>query len=240
MSMTKDQPVVIAPLQASTAAPLPAPAPEHATFPADGPSAINFDVSARIRRAEDVLARVITQAVEALSRASFAHEPHTAKHMRRVALLAEKIARSLDLGRAAERTAYLGGLLHDVGKIGISRDVILATSRLLPEEFSRMRLHPEIGAQIVYGLDLDCAVQEAVRHHHERWDGTGYPDRLQGTRIPLSARIVAVADAIDAMQKGRAYSAPRGIEAVRAELLRCAGTQWDPDIVRAAVPLVAD
>jgi HD-GYP domain-containing protein (c-di-GMP phosphodiesterase class II) len=122
-------------------------------------------------------------------------------------------------------------LLHDIGKIGISDSILLKPGSLTPEEWVVMRSHPEIGRQILEGIPFLRDAIPVVRHHHERWDGTGYPLGLAGTAIPLGARIFAVADAFDAMTFDRPYSKAISLEAARDRIRDSAGTHFDPDVV---------
>ena len=139
-------------------------------------------------------------------------------------LATREVAAELDaLGR--------GVLLHDIGKIGISDSILLKPGSLTPEEWVVMRSHPEIGRQILEGIPFLRDAIPVVRHHHERWDGTGYPLGLAGTAIPLGARIFAVADAFDAMTFDRPYSKAISLEAARDRIRDSAGTHFDPDVV---------
>ena len=186
-----------------------------------------------------VVERMARQTAEALVRGVGAADPYTGMHVRGVATLSERIATRLGLEDSDRRRVCLGGLLHDVGKLAIPPAILKAPRRLDAQEMALVRTHPDIGAQIVADLDLDQSVKDAVRHHHERWDGGGYPSKLAGTEIPFSARIVAVADTMHALTKGRPY---RG-EAANADVIRIlekgAGSQWDTDVIAAAVPLLA-
>jgi HD-GYP domain-containing protein (c-di-GMP phosphodiesterase class II) len=124
-----------------------------------------------------------------------------------------------------------GVLLHDIGKIGIPDAILLKPGPLTPAEWKVMRRHPEIGRQLIEKIPFLRAAVPVVYHHHERWDGTGYPLGLRGAGIPLGARIFAVADAFDAMTFDRPYSRAISFEAARAEIRRCAGTHFDPAVV---------
>jgi putative nucleotidyltransferase with HDIG domain len=182
--------------------------------------------------------RLVLQAAECLTRATIAVDPYTGAHLRAVGQLAKAIAANMGLDDKAQRNAYLGGLLHDVGKIGIDRALLTAARRLLPEELAIIKRHPEIGAQIVEQLDLGLDIRNAVEFHHERWDGNGYPAGLKGAQIPLNARIVAAADAAHAMLGGRAYRPAREAATVIRELRNGSGSQWDPAAVAAVIPLI--
>jgi HD-GYP domain-containing protein (c-di-GMP phosphodiesterase class II) len=122
------------------------------------------------------------------------------------------------------------GLLHDIGKIGISGEILNKTSRLTDEEFAHIKEHAVIGSRILSQITVMPELASGARSHHERYDGRGYPDGLKGEEIPESARIICLADCYDAMTSTRTYSAPRPQAAVRAEIVRCSGSQFDPDI----------
>ena len=129
-----------------------------------------------------------------------------------------------------EGVAY-GALLHDIGKIGISEHVLHKPGPLTDDEFRVMREHPEIGERICDPLRMSRDFTPIIRHHHERWDGAGYPDGLKGEQIPLGARIVALADAFDAIVRGRPYRAARSVDEAFAELKKHSGKQFDPGLV---------
>lgn len=170
--------------------------------------------------------------VEALSALVEAHDQYTGQHTRRVAALATQLALALGLDATEARMIGLAGRLHDVGKIGISDAVLQKAERLNAEEHTSMQEHSIVGAEIISRIPSLRALVPVIRAHHERWDGQGYPDGLTGTAIPLGARIVAVADAYDAIISERHYQPARDTVAAFNELRRCAGTQFDPDIAR--------
>jgi putative nucleotidyltransferase with HDIG domain len=154
-------------------------------------------------------------------------------HSREVAQLAGAIAEQLSLTTQVVRVCRLGGLLHDVGKRDIPREIIDKPGPLDEEEWRLMRLHPALGEQLLRAnAPLDEAAR-AVRHHHERWDGRGYPDALRGEAVPVEARVIAVADAFAAMTTTRPYRDAIPYADALAELRRGAGSQFDPRAVRA-------
>ena len=153
---------------------------------------------------ERLLAPTLTSA---LANAIEAREEGMLGHAERLTRLAMRLAAEVGLGEKEIETIRLGALLHDVGKIGIPDSVLLKPSALTAEERLLMRAHTEIGDHLLEPLELLAAVRPIVRHHHERWDGLGYPDRLAGSAIPLGARIMSVADAVDAMSASRVYRA---------------------------------
>ena len=142
------------------------------------------------------------------------------------------VAEQLDLDEEQRENLLFGSLLHDVGKIGISERILAKPGPLTAEERSVIELHPRIGYQLVQQVPGLRGVGLAVLHHHERWDGNGYPGGLSGDEIPLAGRIVAIADSFDAMTTDRPYRKGMSLEGACAELERCAGTQFDPDIVK--------
>ena len=159
-----------------------------------------------------------------------AKDPYTNDHSHRVTEYAMALARELQLGPEELEMLHFAGHLHDIGKIGVRDEILLKPDCLTEPEFAEIRRHPEIGERIVAPLGLADEERAIVRHHHERWDGTGYPDRLAGETIPLLARVVAVTDAFDAMTSTRSYRQSMELETVLAEMERCAGTQFDPHI----------
>ena len=122
-------------------------------------------------------------------------------------------------------------VLHDIGKIGIEDFILRKQGRLEPEEEIRMQKHPTIGVDMLKGIDFLDPVLPLIRHHHERWDGNGYPDQLRADEIPLGARILAVADALDAMTSDRSYRAARTFDYAKTEILKGSATHFDPEVV---------
>jgi putative nucleotidyltransferase with HDIG domain len=153
-------------------------------------------------------------------------------HGRRVSFYASLLAHRLELSQEDIEHVRIASFFHDLGKIGVPSEVLRRPGALSPAERGQMERHTEIGARLVDPLDLPPAVRAGIRHHHERWDGTGYPDGLAGAEIPLAGRIVAVADAFDAMSSDRPYrrALERGL--VEAELRTFGGSQFDPDLVK--------
>ncbi len=171
--------------------------------------------------------------LQALGSALDTRDVGTEAHSRRVHGYALAAARAY--GLSEDEMAHLahGVLLHDIGKIGIPDAILLKPGKLTGEEWTVMRRHPEIGAHLIRDIPFLQGALPIVRHHHERWDGTGYPDHLRGAEIPVGARIFAVVDAFDAMTVDRPYSTAIAFDAARAELRRSAGSHFDPGIVEA-------
>ncbi|MCR5404218.1 MAG: response regulator [Butyrivibrio sp.] len=173
-----------------------------------------------------------------LSKAVDIKDHYTDGHSRRVAAISAEIARRLGKTPAEQVEQYEIGLLHDIGKIGIHEDIIHKTSRLTDDEFREIKEHTLKGYEILKEIEDMPKLWEGARWHHERFDGTGYPDGLLGTNIPEAARIVCVADCYDAMTSTRTYSTPKRQEDVRAEIVRCSGTWFDPKVADALLSMI--
>ncbi|MER5780813.1 HD domain-containing phosphohydrolase [Streptomyces mobaraensis] len=171
--------------------------------------------------------------VRALVEAVDLKDHYTRGHGERVGLLSVRIGRELGVAGDRLEALRIAGTLHDLGKLGVPTRVLRKDGPLTGEERRVVRLHPEYGDELVRGVAIPDEAREAILHHHERLDGSGYPHGLTGCRIPEAARIVAVADAFDAMTSTRTYSRARPVPAALAELRRCAGTQFDPRMVEA-------
>jgi putative two-component system response regulator len=174
----------------------------------------------------------------ALANAIEAREQGMRGHCERLAALALRLADALQVEQREHETLRLGALLHDIGKIGVPDSVLLKAGPLTVEELELMRKHTVIGDDLLAPLDLLDRVRPIVRHHHERWDGTGYPDGLAGEAIPFGARILAVADSIDAMSAHRVYREPLTEPQIVRELEQGRGEQWDPAIVDVALEMI--
>ena len=172
-------------------------------------------------------------AIRALAMALDARDPYTAGHSERVSAVSVAIGRQMRVGDDDLDILRLGALLHDIGKIGISDHVLRKPGPLTPEEFEVIKQHPGLGARILRSVSFLAPHLPIVELHHERPDGLGYPHQLRGDEIPLLARIVHVADAFDAMTSARAYRPARGAAEALRELWRCAGTQFDAEVVQA-------
>ena len=168
------------------------------------------------------------EVVQTLAEAIDAKDAYTNGHSSRVAAYTREIAKRAGYSERELRSIYMAGLLHDVGKIGIPDAVITKPGRLTDEEYAEIKQHPVIGAKILENIRDMPSLSEGARWHHERYDGRGYPDGLKGEQIPEKARIIAVADAYDAMTSNRSYRSGMQQEAVKAEIERCKGAQFDP------------
>lgn len=168
--------------------------------------------------------RAMTASIDAKDR-------YTRGHSERVAHLARMLGRATGLPEATAQRLHIAGLVHDVGKIGVPEAVLTKPGRLTDDEFARIKEHPQIGFEILCGIPLLEDILPGVLHHHERWDGRGYPHGLSGKSVPLFARIIGLADTFDAMSSTRSYRHAMPREKVLAEIRRCAGAQFDPDLV---------
>jgi len=176
--------------------------------------------------------------VKSLVLAVEAKDKYTRGHSERVALRSVQVAKILGLQPAEIDDLERGAIMHDVGKIGVPESIIHKPSKLTEDEFEQIRLHPAVGEHIVSQLAFMAGSLHAIRSHHERLDGGGYPDGLRGDEVPLFARIVGAADAYDAMTSERPYRRPMSRADAVAELQRCSGTQFDPDCVAALAQVV--
>jgi putative two-component system response regulator len=175
------------------------------------------------------------QVIYSLAAAVEAKDPYTEAHTQRVAESARRIGARMGLSAEEQETLYRGGIIHDIGKIGIPDAILLKPGELDSEEQIKMHLHPVIGESIVAPLKSSADLRPMIRHHHERYDGTGYPDRLASDEIPLLARIVSVCDAYDALINDRPYRERLSQDEAFAILESGAGRQWDPQIVKLVV-----
>jgi diguanylate cyclase (GGDEF)-like protein len=187
-------------------------------------------LSDELTRGTDRAARF--RAAAALARAVDRRDAFTGSHSERVAAVATAIGEQLQLPRAEVDLIRLAASLHDLGKLAIPEELLQKPAELTTAEWLVVRRHPEIGYRMLESLGV-APVAEWVLHHHERWDGSGYPDGLAGEDIPLGSRIILVASAFDAMMFGRLYRRPLAREEALAEIERCAGSQFDPQVVRA-------
>lgn len=170
-----------------------------------------------------------------LVRAIEASDPYTSGHSMRVSEYSEAIAKELKLSQNKIDLIKSAALLHDIGKIGIDKNILNKTERLKKEEFDAIKTHPEIGAAIIADLSYLANISDIIRHHHERNDGSGYPDGLSHKNIPLETSILTIADSFDAMTTNRPYRSSLSLEAALQEIIDNAGTQFNPDIVNDAI-----
>jgi len=178
--------------------------------------------------------------LHSLTSAVDAKDAYTCGHSERVALLSRHLAQEAGLSDHQVERVYMAGLLHDVGKIGVPEEVLRKTGRLTPEEFEQMKKHPEVGARILRDIKQIADIIPGVLHHHERFDGKGYPSALSGQDIPIMGRIICLADSFDAMTSNRTYRKALPLEVALTEIRRCSGTQFDPALTEAFLRIGVD
>lgn len=176
------------------------------------------------------LKNITGQTIEALALTIDSKDKYTRGHSLRVANYSRKIAEALGLSSMDIETIYNAALLHDIGKIGIPDSILLKPGKLTPEEFEIIKSHTITGHRILSSMDAFKIASDVARHHHEKWNGLGYPDGLSGDDISLVSRIVGMADAFDAMNSNRAYRSRLTKEEIRNEIISNSGTQFDPEI----------
>lgn len=180
----------------------------------------------------DKLEQAYMDSIEVVRHTVEAKDSYTRGHSDRVSEYSVLIGQRLGLYDQDIRILRIGGLFHDIGKIGIPDSILLKESKLSDDEYSQIKNHPTIGAHILQNATIFQDVIPIVKHHHEKFDGTGYPGKLKGEEIPSFARIAAVADTFDAMTSKRSYRNALPLDVVKAEIARCSGTQFDPEIVK--------
>jgi putative nucleotidyltransferase with HDIG domain len=163
-------------------------------------------------------------------RSLFGIDKYTSRHSQNVAGMMYTLAACMDFSPAAKEAAYIAGLVHDIGKIDIPLAILQKPGTLTAYEYNIMKCHPELGVRILGQIGGFDNVLDAIRHHHERYDGKGYPVGKQGNSIPLLSRMLAVCDSFDAMISKRCYRQPNSLEEALNEIKRCAGKQFDPAI----------
>src|SRR5262249_23411266 len=184
-----------------------------------------------MRRKADGLEEDFLSTVEALANALEARDQETSSHARAITDLALAVGEELELDPPRLKRLELGALMHDIGKIGIPTDILTKEGPLTPEEYRIVQQHPELGERILAPIARLADVRTIVRHCHEHWDGSGYPDELSGTDIPLESRIILVVDAYHAMTTDRPYRSRLPEHEARRRLREGAGTQFDPQLV---------
>ena len=187
-------------------------------------------INEELSESNERLERAYLDMVQTLRYTVEAKDTYTRGHSDRVSEYSVLIGEKLGLPEDQIKTLRIGGLFHDIGKIGIPDSILLKPDKLSDDEYSQIKNHPSIGAHILGSAEIFKDIIPVVKHHHERYDGNGYPSRLKGEEIPYIARIAAVADTFDAMTSRRSYRGPIDIEHVKEEIKRCEGTQFDPQI----------
>ena len=182
----------------------------------------------------------LDETIVAITKAVEARDPYTAGHQRQVAKLAVAIARRMGLDEDALQGIHMGATIHDIGKINIPAEILSKPSRLNEMEYLMVRMHPKIGYDILKDVHFPWPVAEVAYQHHERMDGSGYPQGLKGEQIRMEARIVAVADVVEAMTSHRPYRPGLGHEVAIAEISDYSGIRYDADVVNACLAVFAD
>ena len=190
------------------------------------------------REAQKKESQMFEETTEALANAVDAKDKYTSGHSIRVAYYSRLIAREARLPEKTCEQVYFAALLHDVGKIGVPLEIINKVGKLTDEEYEQMKQHPGLGEEILKSIHQAPYLATGARSHHERYDGHGYPDGLEGEDIPVIARIIAVADAYDAMSSYRSYRSPLSKQTVKDELRKGIGTQFDPTFARIMLRLM--
>jgi cyclic di-GMP phosphodiesterase len=196
--------------------------------------------TAELERALESVQKTYLDTMKSLARVVEAKDRTTRGHLDRTQAYGIALARKIDPALVATPTLGYGFFLHDIGKVGVPESILCKEGPLTAEEWEVMRAHPLVGADIVAPMGFLAETVSLIRHHHERFDGSGYPDGLKADAIPLTARIFAVADSFDAMTSDRPYRDSIGIERALAEIRSGAGTQFDPEVVRVFVDMIED
>ncbi len=187
-------------------------------------------INGELQDTYDKLERAYMESIQTLRYTVEAKDAYTRGHSDRVSEYSVLIGRYMGLTESDLKILHIGGLFHDVGKIGVPDSILLKTDKLTDDEYSEIKNHPTIGAHILSTATIFQDLIPIVKHHHEKYDGTGYPSKLAGDNIPFMARIAAVADTFDAMTSKRTYRNALPLDVVIAEIKRCSGTQFDPKV----------
>ncbi|MDD4066849.1 MAG: HD-GYP domain-containing protein [Clostridia bacterium] len=195
-------------------------------------------INIELEQSKDKLADAYMGTVEALRIAVDAKDTYTKGHSDRVAFYSKLIAKEIGISEEEQERIYIGGLFHDIGKIGVPDAILQKQDKLTDDEYSEIKNHTLIGAQIINAATIFEDIIPIVKYHHERFDGKGYPGKLIGEEIPLYARIVTIADAFDAMTSDRQYRKGLLIDVAKDELIKNAGTQFDGNLARKFVEII--
>lgn len=204
----------------------------------DGITNKNYEYLAKLSEKNEQIENMSIQSITTIANMIDARDSYTEGHSQRVADYSALIARGLGFSEEEIENVHTVALLHDIGKVGISDTVLNKPGRLTDDEYSMMKMHATIGSEIIKNVETIHNIYNGVRYHHERYDGKGYPDGLKGDNIPYIARIIAVADAFDAMTSNRVYRQHLPYEKVISELEKGIGTQFDPEISKTMLVLL--
>ena len=195
-------------------------------------------INLELKDTYDKLEKAYLESIETLRYTVEAKDTYTRGHSDRVSAYSVLLGEKLGLSEKELNDLKIGGLFHDIGKIGVPDSILLKDSKLTDDEYSEIKNHPAIGAHILSNATIFSDIIPIVKHHHERFDGFGYPGKLKGEEIPYLARITAVADAFDAMTSKRTYRNSLSLDIVKAELEKCKGTQFDPECADAFLDIL--
>ena len=196
------------------------------------------EINTELKDTYEKLESAYLETIEILRYTVEAKDSYTRGHSDRVSEYSTLIGKELNLSESDLKLLKLGGLFHDIGKIGIPDSILLKTSKLDDNEYSEIKNHPTIGAHILSNATIFKDIIPIVKHHHERYDGNGYPSKLQGDGIPYLARIAAVADCFDAMNSKRSYRDSLALDVIKDEINKNSGTQFDPEIAQVFIKII--
>ena len=195
-------------------------------------------INIELKESQENLEKAYLESIQTLRYTVEAKDRYTRGHSDRVAEYSVLIGKHMGLSEEELKTLRIGGLFHDIGKIGIPDAILLKEGKLDDNEYSEIKNHPSIGKHILSNASIFSNIIPIVYHHHEKYNGSGYPEQLAGENIPLLARITAVADTFDAMTSKRSYRNAIPLEYVRAEIEKCSGTQFDPQIAKVFLDII--
>ncbi|MCD6326677.1 HD-GYP domain-containing protein [bacterium] len=196
--------------------------------------------TAELQRNMEKLRRILAGTIRALAATVETRDPYTAGHQQRVSKLACAIAKGMGFPEERVEGVRLAGIIHDIGKISVPAEILNTPRPLTETEYSLVKMHPKIGHDILAGIDFSAPVADIVLQHHERMDGSGYPTGLKGDEILLEARILAVADVVEAMVSHRPYRPALGIDRALEEISKNKGTKYDPEVVDVCLTLFTE
>lgn len=194
----------------------------------------------KIEEAYNKLQITYKDTVSTLSKTVDARDPYTAGHSERVAMISSKIAKKLGFEKKELENIEIAAQFHDIGKIGVPDSILLKNGKLTDIEFNFIKEHPIIGKNILSNIEFLKETLQIILHHHENYDGSGYPYGICGTEIPIGSRIISIADTYDAMTSDRPYRKALTHDAAVNEIIRCKGTQFDPKIIDEAIHIIQD
>lgn len=203
-------------------------------------AAMNRELLEELRESNVRIQRAYEETLQVLARAVEGKDQVTRDHIENVKDLSLAVGRKLGLNEDELRNLRFGSILHDIGKVGVSTEILKKREKLTEEEYRHLQSHVEIGTRIVRGIDFLKDVVPMVKCHHERYDGSGYPDGMKGDVIPLGARIIAVVDAFDAMIANRPYHPEKPVRDALDRLMKLGGTHFDPQVVGALVEVAQE